>query len=159
MPNVQVKERYLFDDLIEYGFRIPPIHILNDPHAVRIGAIGKGYGLTLETFYSPQHEKFIIFARNGHGFRWIFLFVEELGGGFRPLDSRTTLVVRQVLWYNQNKRRFFKEMREQRWNESEEKSKKEKEEFNYVCSQHRRLFRMLGRALGMSSSGKTRLPY
>ncbi len=159
MHDLMIRERYLFDDKIEYGFTKPLVPVTGNPYAVEIQLTGEKYGLTMETCYSPQHEKYVIFARNGRGFRWIFLFVEDpKTKRFRPLDRRTVTLVREILWYNQDKKRFFKDMREQRIAQAQMKDYKEKEEFDYVCSQHQRLFRMLSRSLGYTH-GKTRLPY
>lgn len=153
---VKVRETVFFDDLIEYGFD-KPLRVINNEITQKIDLIGKGVGLKFETFYSPQHEKFVVFATNGKGFRFIFMFVEEWDGRFKSLNSTVVTDIQRVLYLNQNTKRYFKELREANIRRRALLDENDKKEFDYYCGHNQRLFRSLSRALGYTH-GKVRLP-
>jgi len=127
----------------------------------QIVQIGRNQGLTLEVLYSPDLEKFIIFATNFKGFRWIFFTVEEPGGAFRPLDGRAVQHTKQILYHSRSKKArkdFFLGLGKAR-----EEAKKKRDEdsldmLTYMGGEYRRTFQALGRITGVNP-GKVKRPY
>lgn len=168
---LQPHERTICDDkataLVEKKYHQPVEPVVfkevssTNPYVGEIEKIGKQWGVKLEVLYAHQLEKIIVFGTNKQGHRWQFMDVEEPGGGFRALDYRAVRHVKKIFYINRSnktKRRFFKELRDNRESAKTDGKDKAINEMSYIASQYKRTLKAMSRIWGFSS-GKTNIPY
>jgi len=79
-------------------------------------------------------------------------------GEYIPIDERTYLRLRKILWYNRKLNEYVHDLlkAEKRMNESKDKSEYDK--YKEIAKELRRPVQMLSRQLGITS-GKAKIPY